>query len=416
MTAAYFSRISSSNSYDRSLQNISNRQGSLAELQENLTSGKKVLRSSDDPTGAALAERALTRINRVTADQRALESQRNAMASAESTLGEVVDRLQEFRELVVQAGNGSYTNAERSIIGKQLTSLREHIVNLSNRNDSNGMPLFAGLGSAVQPFAGPGALPNDYTYKGLPGQNASTVNSIPYALDGDSAFMFHASRDGIYNVKMSATTSASSGTVSISDPALVNGSSYSIAITATGAGSTAGTLSTTYSITGTDAAGAPLAPVSVTSPDYPSTSPLSITGMSGLSLSLTGTLAVGNTIAVTPKASIFSTLDDAIRDIGSSVNGGSASQAVKQALHGIDAGLNRVMAVRGQAGELLNRADRITESNSKLNIELESNRSRAEDLDMVKGISDFQNQQTGYQAALQSYAQVQKLSLFDYIR
>jgi flagellar hook-associated protein 3 FlgL len=34
---------------------------------------------------------------------------------------------------------------------------------------------------------------------------------------------------------------------------------------------------------------------------------------------------------------------------------------------------------------------------------------------MVQGISDFQNQQTGLQAALQSYAQVQRLSLFQYI-
>jgi flagellar hook-associated protein 3 FlgL len=35
---------------------------------------------------------------------------------------------------------------------------------------------------------------------------------------------------------------------------------------------------------------------------------------------------------------------------------------------------------------------------------------------MVKGISDFQNQQTGYQVAMQTYAQIQKLSLFDFIR
>ena len=34
---------------------------------------------------------------------------------------------------------------------------------------------------------------------------------------------------------------------------------------------------------------------------------------------------------------------------------------------------------------------------------------------MIKGFSDFQNQQTGYKAALQAYASVQKLSLFNYI-
>ena len=78
-------------------------------------------------------------------------------------------------------------------------------------------------------------------------------------------------------------------------------------------------------------------------------------------------------------------------------------------------GLNRVSAVRGQAGDLLNRADRISADQSKRSVQMEADRSRAEDMDMVKGISDFQNQQTGFQAALQSYAQVQKLSLFNYI-
>jgi len=33
----------------------------------------------------------------------------------------------------------------------------------------------------------------------------------------------------------------------------------------------------------------------------------------------------------------------------------------------------------------------------------------------VHAISDFQNQQTGYDAALKSYASVQRLSLFQYV-
>ena len=60
-------------------------------------------------------------------------------------------------------------------------------------------------------------------------------------------------------------------------------------------------------------------------------------------------------------------------------------------------------------------ADRITGNQDARNIQLEGDRSRAEDLDMVQGISDFQQTQMGYQAALQSYAMVQKLSLFNYI-
>ena len=88
---------------------------------------------------------------------------------------------------------------------------------------------------------------------------------------------------------------------------------------------------------------------------------------------------------------------------------------MSQALANIDKGLERLHNMRGYAGELLNRADRITGDQENRSIQLEADRSRAEDLDMIKGISEFQNAQVGYQAALQSYAQVQKLSLFNYI-
>ncbi len=164
-------------------------------------------------------------------------------------------------------------------------------------------------------------------------------------------------------------------------------------------------------------------------PDFPADKPVSIavTGIPGVSFNITGTPhpaerrhlqlspANGDTISLKPSASIFSSIDQAVRDIGGATNGNAAAQAVGQALNNIDIGLERIQNMRGYAGELLNRADRITGDQNKRADQLEADRSRAEDLDMIKGISDFQNNQTGYQAALQSYAQVQKLSLFNYI-
>ena len=35
---------------------------------------------------------------------------------------------------------------------------------------------------------------------------------------------------------------------------------------------------------------------------------------------------------------------------------------------------------------------------------------------MVQAISDFQNRQSGYDAALKTYSIVQRMSLFDYLR
>jgi len=422
MAGTSFSRLSTANTYDNALRNLQNKQTSLANLQENLTSGKRVVVASDDPTGAAQAERALTRLSRITSDQRALEMQRNSIASAESTLGDAVDALQNIRELVVSAGNGAYSASERRAIALQISGLRDQVISLANRNDSNGLPLFSALGSALAPFVGPQAPPQDYTFNGLPGQTASSEVAIPFALDGDRAFMHQPARDGVYNVTVSNSITGSipssrtlqTGNVTIANSALVNGSAYTINVTGVDTVTVPGTTTVTYNIAETPNVGGPYTALT-SSFSTAQQGPMTVTGMPGLSLTIKGTPAVGDTIQVDTSASVFSVLDDAINDIGNAANGNAASQAVSQALHNIDIGMERLSAVRGQAGDLLNRADRITSSQEKRSVQLEADRSRAEDLDMIKGVSDFQNQQTGYQAALQSYAQVQKLSLFNYI-
>ena len=412
-----FNRIGSANTYDNALRNLSMRQSTLSNLQENLTSGKKVVRASDDPTGAAQAERALTRISRIATDQRALESQRNAIIMAETTLGDVTDALQNFRELVVSAGNGTHSAADRKSIALQLTGLRDRIVALANRNDTNGQPLFSALGSALAPFVGPQSTAPDYTFNGLPGQASSNEVAIPFALDGDSAFMFDASRDGVYNVSLSAIPSPrtlTAGQIAVTNRSLVTESAYSLTIGSVDTTTVPGTTTVTYDVTENPNVTGPFLGLTAS---YPSTQTgsIAVTALPGLSLTLTGTPAPGDKLTVAPSASLFSVLDDAIRDIGSAPTHLTGSQAVSQALGNIDIGMSRVSAVRGMAGDLLNRADRISDNQEKRSIQLEGDRSRAEDLDMIKGIAEFQNQQTGYQVALQSYAQVQKLSLFNYI-
>ncbi len=478
MSVTSFSRLATSNTFDNSLRNLQSRQTSLANLQENLTSGKKITSTSDDPTGAAQAERAMNRIARIATDQRALEAQRNAIAQAEGTLGDITNALQSFRELVVSAGNGSYTPAERTTIAGQLTGIRDQIIALSNTKDANGMPLFAALGSALEPFVGPQSLAPDYTFKGLPGQAAAAQYAIPFTLDGESAFMHQPSRDGVFNVTVGNVTGAISGpipadralltnNVKVTDTATVAtvaadssaynatlpvGSpqveypTYTVSFTAIDSTTTPGMITATYDITQDPPINGITTLVAGGTVTYKAGEPAKITlldstgpftqgttasgqGVPGLSFTINatppatdknnlnpvGSPALGDQITIAPKGSVFSVMDSAIKDIGNAANANGATQAVAQALHNIDISMARVSAIRGQAGDLLGRADRITATNEKRTIEQEANRSRAEDLDMIKGISDFQNQQTGYSAALQSYAQVQKLSLFNFI-
>ena len=410
-------RLGTANMYDNALRNLGTRQTNLSNLQENLTSGKRVVRASDDPVSAAQAERAINRLARIQTEQRALETQRNAIAQAESALGDAVDLVQNFRELVVNAGSAALTPNDRNTIANQLQGLREQLLEVANRKDTNGIPLLSALGSALAPFLGPLSTSPDYSFEGLPGQTASSGVSIPNTLDGEAAFMFDPQRDGVYTAGVSAIPSSrflNTTAVTPVDPSLVTGDNYTITFSAVGPGATPGTTTATYTLTNTTTGAVSPA---VVVPDYPTDKPvtIAITSIPGLSFDIKGNPATGDTITLQPSPSMFSTLDNAIRDIRSAPDSNAAAQAVGQALGNMDIGLERLHNMRGYAGELLNRADRITGDQEKRSIQLEGDRSRAEDLDMIQGISDFQNQQVGYEAALKSYAQVQKLSLFNFI-
>ena len=438
-------RMGTANTYDNARQNLNVRQNILSGLQENLTSGKRVIRASDDPVAAAQAERALTRINRIQTEQRALEVQRNAVAQAESTLGDAVKLVQDMREIMVAAGGGTLKPEDRKTYANQLQSLREQLTEVVNRKDTNGIPLLGALGSALTPFLGPLSGNPDYQFDGLPGQSASSGVTVPLTLDGHSAFMFDPQRDGVYNASISNANPAypqdgrrfGTDAVQVTNahrlqqPAPpANPYTYSVSFTGVTMNPD-GTYDATYDITSDNPSYTSPGPQTVAGlkADQLTSIPVSINDPGGATLKFNisatptkdkdGNLvlspAPGDTVTLTASPSIASVIDSAIRDIGGAGNNNAASQAVGQALANIDRGLERMQAVRGYAGELLNRADRITGNQETRSTQLEGDRSRAEDLDMIKGISDFQNQQVGYEAALKSYSMVQKMSLFNFI-
>ena len=142
-------RLSTANLYDASIANLQRRQQSLQNQQAQLTSGKRIASASDDPTGAARAERALAAIGRVDANQRALEASRNSMTLAESALGDAGELLQQAREAMVAAGNASYSDAERGSQANKLQGIRDQLLSIANRPDGSGGYLFQKTGSAA---------------------------------------------------------------------------------------------------------------------------------------------------------------------------------------------------------------------------------------------------------------------------
>lgn len=418
-------RIGTANMYDRTINNISKQQSELASQMEHASAGKRVLRASDDPVAAAQAERSRTRLDRIETDQRLLNAQTATIEYGESTLGEINDAVQEFRSLLVQAGNGTYNQIQRDTLVEQLQSLRDQVLKYSNRTDSNGLPLFRGLDTAANaPFPNGG--------KGIQtGQPNSNEYSITNSLDGGLAFFSGKTGNGVLAVGIGAgnTGTAWADVGTIADPAATD-------LTVTGP------LDITF---GVDADGKPTYSIThkqdPTDPSSPSVPWVDANGnpvtdtpyksgeaisVAGMKLTISGEPKAGDTFTVKPSEtqSIFEVLDQAIFDVKNNVKAdgttshGSLAHGIAKSLSEIDTALNRVSTVRGAAGDLLNQAKRMGDTLLLRDEQMEAQRVAAEDYDslgMVKALSQLKTQETTVSAALQSYASIQKLSLFNFI-
>ncbi|MBK9236005.1 MAG: flagellar hook-associated protein 3 [Rhodoferax sp.] len=223
-------RLGTANTYDTTLSNLMKRQVELSSQQEKLTSGKRINRASDDPTNAAQAERALTRNTRIETEERALVLQRNAITLAESTLGHATETLQALRELVVKANDVSSTVSAAPASLRKCGGLRDQLFAIASRSDTNGIPLFSGLGSAAVP-----RLPTP------PRASCSTASisqrsapvSLPGTMDGHAIFMDTTTGNGTFNVSLGG---ANTGTVwsapgQVVSPGALTGDSYTVTFT-----------------------------------------------------------------------------------------------------------------------------------------------------------------------------------------
>jgi flagellar hook-associated protein 3 FlgL len=395
-------RISTANSYDTAIDQLQRRQQAMSEGQLELTTGKRINRSSDDPAAAARAERMLAAERRNEASMRAVDASRNAMVLTESALGDANDLLQQAREALVAAGNGSYSDAERRIQAQQLREIRAQLFTVANRPDGGNGFLFGGQGSAAPPFID---TPTGVSFQGLGGQgNVSAGEPLPMALDGQAIWLQARRGNGVFETRaLQQNGTAAINPGSVTDPAAVTGSTYEIQFTVT-PGTPNST--TTYSVLRDGA------PTALTNMPFKSGEAIQIDGMA---LTLTGAPADGDRFETRPSTtdlSVFEALDTAIAGLE---NGSLPAQTVGFALRDVDQVMGRLQSARTAAGETLKRIDGVADRLDEHTLAVRTTRSEAEDLDMVEAISTFQAQQTGYDAALKAYSMVQRMSLFQYI-
>ncbi len=395
-------RISTANAFDAGIDALSRRQTDLQSLQEQMTTGKRVAKASDDPAAAARAERAMASVERTVTSQRAVDASKVAMTQTESSLGSAGDLMQQARELMVSAGNGSYTDAERQSIANQIKGLRTQLLTLANQDDGAGTYLFGGQGATQKPFVD---APGGVQYAAAPGQTLTEqTTGLPLTTDGNAAWLTARTGNGVFVTGAGASVlNATIDAGRVSNPSALTTSTYTLQFTVAGG-------ATTYAVLKDGAATA------VANAPYVSGQAIDVDGMT---VAVSGAPATGEQFTLapsTPTLSVFATLDRAIAGLQTAGRTGSQiNQANGDSLRDMDSVMNNLGAARAAAGQVLNRIDSETSRLETQKVASTTERSNAEDVDMVHAISDFQNKQSGYDAALKSYSMVQRLSLFQYV-
>lgn len=183
-------RVSTSQIYNNSLNQMQNSQAKLAEIQEKISSGKAILRPSDDPVAAAR----ILKLDRELARTEVFESNINAstrrLSLEEITLEQIDNAATRVRELTLQANSTVLSDADRTYIAEEIRQLQDSVFSLMNTKDADGEYLFAGSQGKTQPFVKNGD--NSYSYVADDGQRyiqAGPELQVATTDSGRDAFM-----------------------------------------------------------------------------------------------------------------------------------------------------------------------------------------------------------------------------------
>ncbi|KAA3615500.1 MAG: flagellar hook-associated protein 3 [Calditrichaeota bacterium] len=144
-------RVTNNQYYIQSLRNITRPAQDMLDIQNQLSSGKRINSYSDDPGGAAILEKYKSTRTETHQFVRNIEDGKIWMNQTESALARLEDNLIRAKSLTVQAANSSNSSAERTNIGNEINQILEDVLSVANTN-FRGKYIFAGLYTNTRPY------------------------------------------------------------------------------------------------------------------------------------------------------------------------------------------------------------------------------------------------------------------------
>lgn len=145
-------RITNSSLTNRFLTNVQAGYQSLAATQEQIATGQRVNRPSDDPLASAEARLRQVDLDQITAAKRSASAATTWLGAQETGLSGVNDVLQRATELTVQGANASYTQSQRNSIAIEIEQLVQRAKQALNSRAGDAY-VFSGTATDSAPYA-----------------------------------------------------------------------------------------------------------------------------------------------------------------------------------------------------------------------------------------------------------------------
>lgn len=182
-------RPTQSTSFDAVRAGLTLNFAKLIRAQEEVSTGKRILRPSDDPVGTSASLSLDRQIGEVARFKSAIDTAKPLVDAGMSSLDEAQSLFSEARELVIQGLNGTLSATDRATIAQQIQLLKDRLVDVAN-SKLGDQYLFAGTNSGTQPFeelAGSTSV----AYRGDSSVRSVTISpgvQVAVGIAGDSAF------------------------------------------------------------------------------------------------------------------------------------------------------------------------------------------------------------------------------------
>lgn len=301
-------RISTAWGFQQSTDAIVSQQSQLQETQMKISSGKKYLTPSENPTAATDLLSLSEDSSRQQQYQTNIGVIQQRLELSSSNITNAIGLVQSAKDLTIQGLSAGVNASNRQQIADQLDQLNSNLLSIANTKNSNGEYIYSGTLSQTPAFS---SAANGFAYQGDANYRSIQISDGRQMTDGNP---------------------------------------------------------------GTDVFGE----------------------------TQTGSLTQGN----------ITNVMQAIQQISTDMRNNAP---VNASLSDLDNALNRMDTAQATVGGRLNSLNDQKGMNDKRLLNNAQQSSNIGDVDMVKALSDMNQQQLAFQAAEQSYVQIKKLSLFNYL-